>query len=337
MNRSSSPARTHRWLGYFTLAHAAAAFGLLFLILDDRTFEAQWRRTLFVAVVTLWFVWPVVLLLHRGRSLNRWTLFVLLGLVFLYPSLRYYDVFAPEVFGLPPLTRMDPVSLSFYCRAYLIGRAEAKKDIAAGIFVMEAAGFGAGRDPILWERYHVDVRAIAGCFVNNTILGHLTGYNSISEPEIYRRCGRDKIEAAQEESHQIARANTAAWEQKQKDLAKRFTTLPPDSTLILKSVRPYCKQHAELTPDIEAGLQAFVRSVEQFVIPLIPKDAPPFDLHISASLARSTQPKFQTSGSLSIPRTIYDPIYKEISNLPFAEWTHDDLSVSLDFSNRESQ
>jgi hypothetical protein len=337
MNRPSSPARTHRWLGYFTLAHAAAAFGLLFLVLDDKTFEAPWRRTLFVVVVTLWFAWPLVLLLHPGRSLARWALFVLLGLVFLFPSLRFYNFVAPDVFGLPWGVSMDPVSMSFYWRAYLIGRAEAKKDIAAGALVIEEAGFGAGRDPILWERYHVDVRAIAGCLVNNTILGHLTGYNSISEPEIYRRFGRDKIEAAREESNQIARANTVAREQKEKDLAKRFTTLPPDSTLILKSVSPYCEQHPELTPDIEAGLQAFVRSVEQFVIPLIPKDAPPFDLHISASLARSTRPKFQTSGSLSIPRIIYDPIYKEMPNLPFAEWTHDDLAVALDFSNREPQ
>jgi hypothetical protein len=337
MNRPSSPARTHRRLGYFTLAHAAAAFGLLFLVLDDKTFEAPWRRTLFVVVVTLWFVWPLVLLLHPGRSLARWASFVLLGLIVLFPSLRFYNFVAPDVFGLPWGVNMDPVSMSYYCRAYFSGRSEAKKDIAAGVFVIEAAGFGAGRDQILWERYHVDVRAIAGCVVNNTILGHLAGYNSVSEPEIYRRFGRDKIEAAEEESRQLAMARTKAWEQRQKDLAKRFTTLPPESTLILKSVSPYCEQHRDLTPDMEEGLQAFVRSVEQFVIPLVSKDAPAFDLHISASLARSTRPTYQTSGSLSIPRGIYDVIYKEIPNLPVAEWTHDNLSVSLDFANRASQ
>ncbi|HKP02131.1 MAG TPA: hypothetical protein VJU77_02115 [Chthoniobacterales bacterium] len=300
-------------------------------MLADKGFEAPWRRTLWVVVVTLWFVWPLVLLLHRGRSVARWTLFVLLGLVLLVPSLRFYNFLAPEVFGLPLGVGMDPVSLSYYCRAYLTGRAEAKKDIAAGVFVIEAAGFGAGRDPTLWERYHVDVRAIAGCLVDNTILGHLAGYNAISEPEIYRRFGRDKIEAAREESYQIARATGLAWEQRQKDLAKQLTSLPPDSNLILKSISPYCEQHPDLTPDIEEGLQAFVHSIEQFITPLIPKDAPAFDLHISASLARSTRPKFETSGSLSIPREIYDAIYKEIPNLPFAEWVHDDLSVSLDF------
>lgn len=331
MDKSSPHARAHRRLGYFALVHAAACFGLLFLVLADRSFEAPWRRTLWVVAVTLWFVWPPVLLLHRGRSIVRCTLFVLLGFVSLLPSLRLYDFLAPEVFGLPFGVSMDPVSLSYYCRAYLTGRAEAKKDIAAGVFVIEAAGLGAGRDPTLWERYHVDVRAIAGCVVNNTIMGHLTGYNSISEPEIYRRFGRDKIEAAKEESYQIARANRLASEQREKDLAKRFTTLRSGSTLILKSVSPYCERHPGLTPEIEAGLQAFIGSVEQFIEPLVPKDAPAFDLHISASLARSTAPKFQTSGSLSIPRSIYDPIYKEIPNLPVAEWVHDDLSVSLDF------
>lgn len=166
---------------------------------------------------------------------------------------------------------------------------------------------------------------------NSTILGHLAGYNSISEPEIYRRFGRDKIEAARAESVQIARDKALAWEQRQRDLAKQLTSLPPESSFVLQSVWSYYHGDRDLPPEMEQEVGGFVRAVEQFIIPRISKDAPPFDLHISAALARSTRPKFETSGSGSIPRSIYDPIYKDIPNLQVAEWTHDDLSVSLDF------
>lgn len=340
MNRLSTPARSraNRRLGYFALAHALLTVALAFLVLADTTFEARWRKTLLVIAVALWFVWPVVLALHPGRSLGRWILVNLLGVVLLFPALRLYNRFGADVFGLPFGINMDPVSLSAYARAYLAGRVEATKDIAAGVFVIEEAGFGAGAGAdaeILKKRYKVELRAIAGCLVDETIMGHLTGYNSVSEPEIYRRFGRDKIEAAREEGHQIAMARMQAFELQKKDLARRFTALPPGSALILGSVAPFYGGDSYLPPDVEGDLEAFVRSVEQFVMARVPKDAPDFELHISASLGRSKRPQYETSGTLSIPRTVYDPIYKEIPDLPVPEWTHGDLSVSLDFANRQ--
>ena len=137
---------------------------------------------------------------------------------------------------------MNPVSMLLYYRAYREGQAAARKDIVAGILAIEESGFGAGSGPtadILRDRYQIEVRPLAQCIVNETIIGHEDGYNSIAGPEIDRRIGRDKVEAAREEGHQIAIARHAAAEQRNKDLAKRFSTLPVDSNLTLKTVSPY--------------------------------------------------------------------------------------------------
>lgn len=335
MNPTSFPARKYAWLGATALIHAAVSFGLAAFALSTFGYDDGWAPRLWIGVVTLWFFWPIILALHAGRSWSRFVLFVFVGLLVLAPSLRAYNFVAPSTFGLPWVVSMNPWSISKYYRAYVDGRTAAKKDIAAGILAIEESGFLAGSGPdvdILRDRYQVEVRALAQCVVNETIIGHEDGYNSIAGPEIDRRIGRDKIEAAREEGRQIAIARQASEEQRNKGLAKRFSTLPADSSLTLKSVSPYTPQHSPISPDMERELANFVQAVEQFIGPLVPKDAPPFDLHISANLTRSAPPQFQAFGSLTIPRPVYDPIYREIANLPLPPWTQDDLSVSLTFA-----
>jgi hypothetical protein len=339
MDRISCSARTYRRLGWAALCHAAAAFGLGSWALGILYQDHVWAEPLWVGIVTLWFFWPIVLALHAGRSWRRFALFVFVGLLVLIPSLRIYNRAAPYAFGLPWIVSMDPRSILKYYRAYIDGKSQARKDIAAGLLVIEESGFMAGGGPdvdILRERYHVEVRALAQCIVSESIIGHEDGYNSIAGPEIDRRIGRDKIDAAREEGRQIALAQHAAAVQREKDLAKKITSLPADSPLTLKSISPSSEQHPTLSPDMERELGNFVQAVEQFVSPLVPKDAPAFELHIWATLSRTGPPKFETSGSGSIPRSIYDPIYQRISHLPVAQWTQDDLSVSLDFASRES-
>jgi hypothetical protein len=230
---------------------------------------------------------------------------------------------------------MNPWSLWHYYHAYYAGRNEARKDVAAGVLIIEEAGFGAGAGPyvqILRDRYRVEVRGIAQCIVDDSILGHLAGYNAISEPEINRLIGSEKIEAAREEGHRIAQAQFEAAERRRKDLAKRFSIFPNDARIRLESVSPYTRDGLDLPPAVENDLGDFVRAVERFVMQRIPEDSPAFELHISANLARSSPPKYQTSASLSAPRPVYDSIYKEIDSLALREWNNEDSAVSLDFA-----
>ena len=81
-------------------------------------------------------------------------------------------------------------------RAYSAGRAAARGDLAHGILAMEGCGLRRGEmiedgDRIMRERYGIINRPIAGCIVNDQILGHLKGYNDVTRPEILRRFGAD--------------------------------------------------------------------------------------------------------------------------------------------------
>lgn len=337
MESISPSARTYRWLGCGALAHAAVVFGLGYFAFPI-FFQGHWTAPLWVGAVTLWFFWPIILAFHAGRSWLRFALFVFVALLVLSPNLLVYNSVAPRTFGLPWIVSMNPQSIWRYYRAYHAGQTEAKKDVAAGVLVIEESGFLAGGGTsvdILRERFHVEVRALAQCVVDENIIGHEDGYNSIAGPEIDRRIGREKIEAAREEGFQIDAAKRAAALQREKDLARRLTALPVDANLSLKSLSPYTGEHLTISPEMEQELGNFVQAVEQFIIPLVPKDAPAFELHISVHLTRTERPRFETSGSGSMPRSIYDPIYQNIRDLSVPQWTHDDLWVSLTFATRE--
>jgi predicted transcriptional regulator len=54
---------------------------------------------------------------------------------------------------------------------------------------------------ILRQRYHIEVRQIAGDInVAPSVIGHEQGYNEVSKPEIKRRFGEGVLEAAAKES-----------------------------------------------------------------------------------------------------------------------------------------
>jgi hypothetical protein len=88
--------------------------------------------------------------------------------------------------------------------AYRAGRADAQHDIARNYLAVEEYGREA-----VWEedygkiaerRFGVHVKRVAGCIVDDQILGHAKGYNEISEPAIKRRFGRDVLVDARVEA-----------------------------------------------------------------------------------------------------------------------------------------
>jgi hypothetical protein len=336
MDPSSSHVHTYRLLGYLALAHAIAIFGLRFLLVSGGILD-EWRLRVWVGLVTLWFLWPVALALHRERSALRLVIFVLLSVVLIFPSLRFYDMVAPVTFGLPPFVHMNPESAWKYYNAYRAGRAEAKKDIAAGILAIEEAGFGAGtgsRVRILRERYKIQIRGIAGCIVNETIVGHEAGYNSISRPEIDRRLGSARVAEAQEEGYKLDEEERAREEQYFGDLAKRFTTFTSDSKIALESMQTWMDGHWKIAPETEEDLGHVVRAVEKLIMERIPADAPPFELRVSATLTPTGGPKFETSAKPGAPQEIYLRIYNDLQNLTVPRWNEGRLSVALDFRIR---
>jgi hypothetical protein len=214
MSTPSPSARTYKRLGYLALTHAVALFGLAALVLQNN--GLGWFRDLWVGLSTLWFLWPIVLVLHPGRSALRLTVFALLSAVLLFPSLLFYDRIAPDAFGLPDGARMNPLSAWMYFNAYRAGRVEAQKDVAAGILAIEEYGFlaGFGRDAeLLCERYQIEVRPIAQCLVDESIFGHAAGYNKVSAREIDRRFGRSAIEATREEGYRLNKEERERQEQ----------------------------------------------------------------------------------------------------------------------------
>ncbi|MEY2483420.1 MAG: hypothetical protein QOK24_1948, partial [Verrucomicrobiota bacterium] len=245
MNTPWSHARAYRRLGYLALAHAAILFGIAAFLLKSGSTDSGglWFLRLWVGLVALWFLWPIVLALHPGRSALRLTVFTSIAAVLLLPSLRFFDMTAPWVLGFPDGVSLNPISSWQYFSAYRAGRFQAQKDRAAGILAIEEFGFGAGMaTEILRERYQIEVRAVAGCLVNEKILGHAAGYNAVSEPEIDRRVGRKRVAEAREEAAKLATEEIARQRQFTEDLAKRLSSLPPDAKIKIESIWLYVDQ-----------------------------------------------------------------------------------------------
>ena len=89
-------------------------------------------------------------------------------------------------------------SMAYSRRAYLAGRTAAQRDIRRGILAVESAGLPAEwsqeYEHLLKQRYGITDRGVAGCLVNDKIIGHIRGYNEVSEAEITRRFGADVFE-----------------------------------------------------------------------------------------------------------------------------------------------
>ena len=202
---SQSAKRTYRWLGALALAHALLV-SLLIICFFDAFHQPSLARCWF-ALATLWFLSPIVLILHRGRSWRGCFGFFVGSTLLLLPSFTEYFVgTGPWVLGLPPAVELEPISVSQYCRAWWAGRVQAKSDVAEGILAREVYGFGGGGPAaeILRKRYNIQTRALAGCIVDAKIVGHAAGYNAVSNAEIERRVGRARIKAAEAEGLAVA-------------------------------------------------------------------------------------------------------------------------------------
>jgi len=86
-------------------------------------------------------------------------------------------------------------STTYSRRSYLAGRAAAQRDIQHGVLATESAGLPAEWSDeyvkLLKSRYGVEDRTVAGCMVDDRILGHMRGYNEVADTEIKRRFGAD--------------------------------------------------------------------------------------------------------------------------------------------------
>ena len=336
MNATDSARSVYRKAGWLALAHAAVALAILMvpLLYDQNGIERPLVARFWIGLVTLWFLWPLVLALHRGRTVRRLAVFAAISGLLLLPSLVVYNMEAPRAFGLPWGVALAPWSVWKYFSAYRLGHAQAKKDIAGGVLATEVYGFGAGfghAPRILRTRYHIETRPTAGCLVDERILGHAAGYNAVSEPEIDRRIGRSTVEAAREEGHKLDAEESARHDQYRKDLAKRLSHFPSKSKITLESVSPWMDNRLEIDPASEQRLGEFIREIERFVAQAVPNDAPAFDLRVSATLTSTERPRFETSASLSAPTPVYDRIYQNLPNLPLPPWNQGRLSVGLEF------
>jgi len=183
----------HRLLGCLVVLHSAAILTLL--VWRPWPAAPAWYDRLWIGIATLWFLWPVVLLLHNGRSIARVALPLLVAGLIAVPWWRMYRVQAAVIFGLPAGCTLSPLSATRFFSAYVRGRADARRDIDAGVIAVEVSGFGAGGfEKQLKDRYGIDTRVVAGCVVNETILGHERGYNAVSAVEIKRRVGVDILD-----------------------------------------------------------------------------------------------------------------------------------------------
>jgi hypothetical protein len=337
MSTPSPSARAYRRLGYLALAHAIAVFvGFLVseggILLPEVGVGITWRGRLWIALITLWFFWPLILALHRGRSALRFAVFTLLGALLLWPSLRFYDTSAPEELGLPLGMRMNPVSVWKYGTAYLAGRFDAKKDVSAGILAIEDAGLLPGHErwdgPILRERFKIEIKTIAGSVVDETCIGHRDGYNDVSVREIDRRFGWDRVQAARGE---FLHEQYLRDEQSVKELTKRLSSLPSDAKVTTELIRPDIDGHPLKDPTAEQRLAPFVHAVEQSVMDAVPEDTPAFKLNISATILPNSRPSFQISGSPNPPQSVSQAISNKLDAMPPPGWSEGSLFVAFDF------
>ena len=330
---SSSHARTYRRLGYLALMHAGVLVGLLAIWLRLQSEDEFWLQRLWVGLVTLWFLWPIVLALHPGRSALRLGVFALLSVVLLWPSLSWYDMIAAEALGLPKDAHMNPIEAWMFFSAYRTGRAEAQKDVAAGNLAIEEFGFGAGSGgQILRERYQIELRPIAQCLVDQRILGHAAGYNSVSEPEIHRRFGRERITAARDEGVKLAMEESAREHQFSEDLARDLSSLPPDGRIMAESIYLYVDEKRLNDRATAEEFAPLLHAIEKYLLEQVPKDAPSCKFCVLAKSTPSSSPSFEIScQSGPMPQPEWESIYKNLQTIAVPGVSGGSLSASFHF------
>jgi hypothetical protein len=187
-----TPRQRHRLLGVLAVLHSVAI--VAFMTMRPWPVPPTWFDPLWLGFATLWFFWPIVLLLHAGRSVLRAVIPLVIAGVIAIPWWRIYSIQAADMFGLPMGCTLSPISMTTFFASYLRGRADARRDIRGGHLAFEVYGLGAeGVTNPLRERYQIETHVVAGCVVDDQIMGHAYGYNTVSAAEAKRRTGVDLL------------------------------------------------------------------------------------------------------------------------------------------------
>lgn len=154
---------------------------------------------------TLWFAWPIILLVHPGRSWRRVLVPVGAGYLFYLLWSRVHSRGLNELgakFGVTfgedlGFVDVTPHDLVWYAIAYGRGWADGKRDAKAGHLILEAYGLGTMTPsaPTLCnfpkedlEKCGLQFNHVTGCVVNTWILGHARSYNRVMMSKIREHC-----------------------------------------------------------------------------------------------------------------------------------------------------
>lgn len=334
MDSRAPETRRYRFLGVLALLHAAALIALFGLVYSTDSYNQGIARV-WAVVTALWLVWPVVLALHRGRSALLFLKIMLPAALIYTPSYYLWQLEAPGAFGLE--FRLTPSSSWHYWTAYRAGRADAERDLRAGTLAIETYGFGGGAGSyvaLFRERFQVDVKAVAGCLVNDTIIGHASGYNAVTEAEIARRFGPGAMEAAREEGAKLDRERDARERGPQDDLARHVSSLRPDAHVVLHSLSVY--PAAALTDGriADGQLARLVHAIEANVSAIIPPEAEAFELTVLGTLTPDAPPTALTTDNGGLQQAISERIGKSLKNLPDVR-SASELMFDLRFVNAD--
>jgi hypothetical protein len=82
--------------------------------------------------------------------------------------------------------------------AYEAGRRDAERDVREGRLIYEIYGgppapWEGGWKKVLADKYQIQLKSVAGCVVNHSIVGHARGYNEVAGAEIDRKFGPNFI------------------------------------------------------------------------------------------------------------------------------------------------
>ena len=218
MKPVSPEIRKHRILGAICVIHSFLVLAVLVGLgwMDSPLVFWGW-----ITFATLWFVWPFVLIFHRGRSIIRVTVPVVLGLLIYSIWGRQYSLtIRPQRFGFPEAVDLTPQDLIQYPIGYGRGWIDAKKDIRAGRLIVEPMIGELDYWPFLKMRYQVEAHLPPNCMINASMVGHATAYNRLMLREIDRRFGNDAVAAAIEDDKKEGEKYQAAEQAGRADAAK---------------------------------------------------------------------------------------------------------------------
>jgi hypothetical protein len=173
-----------------------------------------------ITLATLWFVWPFVLLFHKGRSFFRVTTPLIAGYLFYWIwSSQYSQVIGgPEKLGLPFGVDLSPHSIVEFGASYVAGWVRGKMDAKQGKLVLEGYGFGFGapRAPVFSDEtaksLGIEFLSVSGCLINERLVGHAYGRNDVTITEIKKRFGAKVIADAYEANRRWQEEQAAASE-----------------------------------------------------------------------------------------------------------------------------